>query len=100
MSEKNTPVPQGVVAVLVGADGREIAHAADFKRDKPGGFTLDEAQRGRCKRALAMAVIDACASPMLRDSIEMYDAERIVQRLVDNGCRLHIFSVGYDGDEP
>jgi len=47
-------VPQGVVAVLVAEDGREIANATDFNCGSPGGFTQQEAQRLRAERMLAM----------------------------------------------
>lgn len=86
----------GVVAVLLGPDGRVIANAADFKLDTPGGYSLREAQQYRCLRALAIAVVDACASPMLRDAIDLYTAERIVAKLVNNGCKVHCIDVGGD----
>ena len=54
-------VPKGVVAVLVGSDGCEIANAADFDKGNLAGFSRQEAQESRARRALALATMNALA---------------------------------------
>lgn len=87
----------GVVLVFLDEAGRAIAHAADFHRDRPGGYSLEEAQRLRAKRALGVAVCRAYASDQLVRAIEGYDCERILQNLVNKfGCRIHQISIGHN----
>lgn len=64
MTEKPRKVA-GCVLVFTDEHGHIVAHAADFERSAPGGFTLLEGQRHRARRALAFAVCNAYASPML-----------------------------------
>jgi hypothetical protein len=91
-------VPKGVVAVLVGSDGRDIANAADFSAGAPAGFQRQEAQESRVRRALAVATMAALASPRLSDAIDVYTAERIMRTMCDErGCRVVIVPVGYEG---
>jgi hypothetical protein len=92
-------IPQGVVAVLVGKDGREIANCCDFHAGSPGGFTQQEAQRLRAKEGLASVVIRELSSPLLGDAIDNYHARQIVDRMCDNGCRLIFIPIGYDADK-
>ena len=87
--------PPGIVAVLVGRDGREVAHAASFSRSAPAGFGLAEAQESRCRILLASAVMRALASPLLADNIDSYTAQRIVESMCSNGCRIVIVPVGH-----
>ncbi len=62
---------RGVVLVFIDEHGNAIAHAADFESQRPGGFTLDEAQRLRAKRQLALNVCNAYASPMLVRAVDV-----------------------------
>ena len=93
--EKN--IPQGVVAILVGSDGREIVSVTDFHCGSPGGFTQKEAQEVRSSGALAMKAMRELASPVLSDAITQYDAEKILRKMCNNGCRVIFVPVGYDG---
>lgn len=89
-------VPKGVVALLVGADGVEIANAAEFGAGAPAGFSRQQFQESRARRELACATMRALASPRLSDAIDLYTAERIMSVMCTNGCRVVIVSVGYD----
>ena len=90
-------VPKGVVAVLVGADGCELANAADFDAGKPAGFSQQEAQESRARRALALAAMDALAAPRLSQAIDAYTAEQIMRRMCDqHGCRVVVVPVGHE----
>jgi hypothetical protein len=90
-------VPKGMVAVLVGSDGREIANAADFNGGRPAGFSQREAQESRARRQLALVTMDTLASPQLTKAIDLYTAEQIVRRMCDqHGCRVVIVPVGHD----
>lgn len=87
--------PTGIVLVFLDEKGHAIAHAADFDRSAPGGFTLQEGQRRRAERQLAWAVCEAYASPMFARGIDAYDRERIMHRLRDvHGCKVHEVVVG------
>ena len=89
--------PQGIVAILVGKDGREIATATDFNHGAPGGFSQKEAQQIRAKKHLAFTTIRNLSSPILADAIDDYSAEQIIGKMCEKGCRLVIVPVGYDG---
>lgn len=82
--------------VCVTPAGRVIAHAADFEAQAPGGYELKEAQILRCKHALAYAVMNAYASPVLVGSIERYDAEKLMTALCRNGHTLHTIPIGHE----
>lgn len=87
--------PQGIVAVLVGPDGSQIATATDFHRGSSSGFDQCEVQTIRAKKALAFASMRALASPRLSNAIDEYMAERIVDGMCRQGCRVVIVPVGY-----
>lgn len=88
---------RGVILVFIDERGHAIAHAADFEPQAPGGFELIEGQRRRAKLALALAVCNAYASPNLVRGLEVYDCERIIDRLCRmHGCRVHEVAIGHD----
>jgi hypothetical protein len=89
-------VPKGVVAMLVGADGCELANAAEFGAAAPAGFSRQEFQESQARRALAMAAMRALASHRLSDAIEPYTAETIMRSMCNQGCRVVVVPVGYD----
>lgn len=93
-------IPKGVVAVLVAKDGREIANAIDFSSDSFGGFSQKLIQEKRAQISLAVKTINELASPLLSKSISDYDAERILQKMCDNGCRVIIVPIGYEDAPP
>lgn len=86
------PVPPGVTAVYV-YDGRVIAHASDFDRDRPGGFTVLEAQTHRVEQRLAIEVIHALASPALYENLDAYACEQIVRKMKG---KSYVLPVGHD----
>jgi hypothetical protein len=90
----------GVVLVFIDERGNAIAHAGDFEPQAPGGFTLHEGQRRRARRALALAVCNAYASPMLVRGMETYDWERVIDRLCRvHGCTVHEIAIGHEESE-
>lgn len=89
--------PQGIVAVLLNKDGRPIVNATDFNLGGPGGFSQKEAQIIRAKDALAMKAVRELSSPVLSDAVQKYEAKQILDRMCENGCRVAIVPVGYDG---
>jgi len=93
--EKET-IPQGVVVILIDKKGREIANATDFNEGAPGGFKQQEAQVFRAKRMLALKMVAALVSPALREVITDYDAERMLNNLCENCCKLVIVPIGYE----
>lgn len=95
MAEDRTPV--GVVAVLLSAEGRPIASASDFTAGAPVGYTERQAQTMRAKRSLALSVMGKMASPILAAVIDVYEAERMLDRMRDSGCQLHVIHVGEEG---
>lgn len=72
--------PPGVVAVYISGN-RVIAHAASFEPNKPGGFTVLEAQKQRAKQRLAVEVVKALASPTLYEGWATYDYERLMDKM-------------------
>lgn len=93
---KLTKDPQGVVAVFVAEDGREIANVGDFNRSSPAGYTQREAQELRAKDSLAAKVVQELSSPLLSNAIENYTARQIIDKMCDSGCRVLLVPVGYD----
>lgn len=87
-------IPKGVSAIFV-VDGRVIAHASDFNRSTPGGYTLQEAQELRARQSLARAVVRELSSRLLCDSLDVYDCERIIHKLPG---KIHLLTHGYSGD--
>jgi hypothetical protein len=89
--------PTGVIAVLIGPDGREVANAADFGCGGPAGFSQQETQTMRAKQRLAHATMKALASPLLSNAIDTYQAERLVDEMCRaGGCRVLTIPTGHD----
>lgn len=88
--------PRGVVAILVGNDGRQIATSTEFCRAAPAGFSLREFQEIQARRCLAMATMRELSSPRLADHIDLHTAEQIVGAMCRAGCSVVIVPVGYD----
>jgi hypothetical protein len=92
--------PNGLVAIFVDETGREIATATDFKPDRPGGFTVIEAQRHRVREAIARKVIEEYASQRLTRAISQYNCAQIVEELIlTHKCQIIIIPVGYTEEE-
>jgi hypothetical protein len=89
--------PAGVIAVLIGPDGREVANAADFGGGGPAGFSQHETQARRAKQWLAHATMKALSSPLLSNAIDTYQAERLVDEMCrTGGCRVLTVPIGYE----
>lgn len=94
-------ITKGVVAVFIDETGHVIASASDFKTDRPGGFSVQEAQSARARSALTWAVMNAYASPRLVRGLHSYQAEETIRRLVnDHGCQVAVISVGHGEETP
>jgi hypothetical protein len=87
-------VPPGVIAVFV-HEGRVVAHAADFNRSAPGGYTLKEAQEARVRMSLAHAVVRESCSRLVSDNLDNYECERILHKLPG---KAHLITIGH-GDK-
>ena len=88
--------PKGVVAVLVGPDGRELANASNFGGGGPAGISQREAQESKARRSLALATMVSLASHIMSDAISSYMAEQILCEMCQKGCRILIVPIGYD----
>lgn len=86
----NDAIPSGVSAIFV-ADGRVIAHVADFNRSTPGGYTLREAQESRARMQLARAVVKELSSPLLYEHLDAYDCEQILRKIPG---KVHVMAIG------
>jgi hypothetical protein len=84
-------VPKGVTAIYI-LDNRVLASTSDFLRDRPGGFTLREAQEERAKRQLSVEVVKALASPAMYEGLTQYDCSQIVGKMKG---KVHIVAVGH-----
>ena len=90
--------PRGCVMLCTDPQGNEIATITDFERSGYGGFTLKEAQRIRCKRQIARAVIDRYASPVIAENMAEYHRDSLLQSLLKKGWRIHEIYIGYEGE--
>ena len=88
--------PKGIVAVLVGPDGRELANVSNFGGGGPAGISQRERQESRACRSLALAAMSALASNILSAAISSYMAEQILCEMCQKGCRILIVPIGYD----
>lgn len=82
--------------VVVGKDGSEIATAQDFNPGMSGGFTLQEVQVMRATDQLAVNAVRNLSSPVLSNSVERYDARKIMESMCSNGCKKHVIPIGYE----
>lgn len=89
----------GVVAVLIGPDGRVVVSVNDFHLSAPGGCSTWEGQKWRCRTRLANALIAESCNGDVAKAIENYDAEKIMNRMIDQqGYRLHYIDIGHGVD--
>ena len=97
MSEQEIKNTHGVVAILLERNGSTIAHASDFLLAAPGGFKLQEAQKSRAYRALALLALEKLSSPLLSSVFEAFEAEDILRKMCNKGdCKIVYISVGHD----
>ena len=90
------PIPPGMSALFI-AEGRVIAHVADFARDTYGGFTLQESQEHRVRDRLAMAVVKELSSPLLYSNLSAYDCQRILEKI---SGKVHVLAIGGEAAKP
>lgn len=89
------PKVLGVVGLFIAPDGRVVAEVTDFELSGYGGFSLMEAQRIRCKRALNREVVERYAGDPLAKAISAYHAEGIIDEMVQkHGYRKHFIVIG------
>lgn len=97
--EQNEPsTPAGVVAVLIGPKGQDLASVAEFSPGAPVGYSSREFQEIRARRALAMKSVRVLSNDILSNAIDAFDAEKIMRVMCAQGCRVIIFPVGYDDE--
>lgn len=53
-------------------------------------------QRIRARRRLAFAVVRELSSPLLSKAIGEYEAEKIMEKMCEDGCRVIVVPIGYD----
>jgi hypothetical protein len=93
------PVPKGVVAVLVAADGRQIASATSFDAGSFMGFSECQSQEILAKDRLALAMLNQLVASRLIECIDIRLAKEIMQRLCqEGGCRVLTVPIGYEAD--
>ncbi len=91
---------EGTIAIFVNPRGDVIATACDFEKSGFGGFTLEQAQKIRCRNRINREIVSAYASPDLADNIESYTCERIVDDLMRKGFKLIYKRVKDSSDAP
>jgi len=67
--------PEGIVAMFINGDGRVVATANDFNPGYPGGFSQQDAQKIRARRALAGELMRALSSPLLAAAMAGAESE-------------------------
>lgn len=72
---------KGVVAILTGPDGHVWATATEFDRSGYGGFSLQEAQELRVKRALAWEFVRKACSDVIVRALDEYQCDRIINNV-------------------
>lgn len=94
------PNPSGVVGLFIAPDGHVVAEVTDFERAGYGGFSLEEAQKIRCRKALNREIISMFSSPALSDHVSEYYAEGIVREMIERGgYRKHFVTIGHGAAE-
>ena len=92
--------PTGVVAVLVAPDGVVMADVSYFGRDRPGGFSLLEAQKHYAGDALANEVVRKFCADFIFQAMRGYDCQQLLERLrsKERGFRVEYVKVGHEED--
>lgn len=92
--------PQGVVAILISPDGVAMADVSYFERDRPGGFSLVEAQKHYARDALANEVVRKFCSDFIFQAMRGYDCQQLLERLrsKERGYRVEYVEIGH-GEE-
>ena len=87
--------PSGMVAILTRNDGVVMATAADFDPKSPGYGTIEDAQSGRARIALANAFVRYFCGPDIAEVLEGYGADKLVSSLCERkGYRITMVAAG------
>lgn len=86
--------PIGMVGLWIDPQGRVIANAADFHRDRPGGYRVQEAQEYRVRKALYRRMVDAYCSSVIADAVDEYAVDVIARNLLDKGHKVVFVPIG------
>lgn len=87
--------PTGMAAILTRSDGSVVASAIDCGQFRPGGFSVEAAQKQRVRLALANATVRTLCADDVAEVMRGYDAEQLMQSLVDKkGYRVTVLPVG------
>lgn len=81
MTGDKTGEPKGVTMVLIGPDGRIVAHASDFHPGTSAGLGVREVQEMRARRALFRNAVTAMCNADMAASIKDHQAEEIVHEM-------------------
>ena len=94
----------GTVAVATNGSGRVIASLVDFGQNRPGGFTVQEAQEVRLRDAIAKEVIRRTCAEDIYQVATSEDGEHTARSLMHllcefQGWSVHFKTVGSDIEE-
>lgn len=94
------PSPDGVVALMIGADGHVWATATDFDRSGYGGFELHQAQRIRARGALRREFVRRVCNTSIARALDDYTVDRMVEDVLRRGEHSEAFVlIGHPGAE-
>jgi hypothetical protein len=90
--------PTGIVAIMIAPDGKAMADVSYFGRDRPGGFSLLEAQRHYARDALANEVVRKFCADFIFQAMRGYDCQQLLDRLCakDRGFRVEYVKIGHE----
>jgi hypothetical protein len=84
-----------MAAILTRSDGRVIASVIDCDLNRPGGFTVEEAQTQRARLKLANETVRTLCSDDVAAVLQGYGAEKLMDSLVhQKGYRVTVLPVG------
>lgn len=92
--------PNGIVAILIAANGRAMADVSYFGLDRPGGFSLLEAQKHYARDALANEVVHKFCAEFIFQAMRGYDCQQLLDRLCakDRGFQIEYVKIGHEED--
>ncbi|HAX40618.1 MAG TPA: hypothetical protein DCY10_07070 [Clostridiales bacterium] len=89
----------GVAAVITNPDGHVVANCANFERQTYGGFTLEEGQMIRVRRAIKRRFAEGHLNKWLAENISDGFAEHFWDHAERVGYQLHIFPISTQGED-
>lgn len=88
--------PKGVVAIITDPQGRVMASHADFALNRPGGFSLQDAQQQRAGEGVRRQLIKCTCAEYIAAQLGEYDCRKIVDGLRRDGWRVEYVTIGHD----